>query len=181
MRHLQFSTTCCFASQTAQAVKTLLVSVSVCVRLCVSVYKSEDVGKVNRERRKQHPRNVATHDRRPSQDLRCLACDSRHKNSDSAIERERGERQEGAEDMKGNEKQRRRGGSYPCMAHSNWALKSPRIGWTEVEEKQKQKTRAGKYFWARKIEQGGIFYIVRPVGEWKWKRWRNRGGKKSRR
>lgn len=52
MRHLQFSTTCCFASQTAQAVKTLLVSVSVCVRLCVSVYKSDDVGKVNRGKAK---------------------------------------------------------------------------------------------------------------------------------
>lgn len=42
MRHLQLSTTCCYASLAAQAVKNLLVCV--CISMCV--HNPQDVGKV---------------------------------------------------------------------------------------------------------------------------------------
>ena len=130
------------------------VCVSVSVRLCVS----EDVGKVNRKRRKQHPRNVATHDRRPSQDLRCLACDSRHKTSDSAKERgeERGERrgQRIWKEMKSR-------GGEEALIHA-WStqigpwrvLRSAELKWKKNKSKNREQ---GNIFQQEKMDGGDIF------------------------
>lgn len=118
-----------------------------CVWLYVSVCVCAQVGGCRQSesilwtiKAKQHPGILRRRHMTgpPSWDLRCLVCDSRHKNKN--LERE-------TEDVKWNEM--KAGGKMAFLffsffyACSNWALKSLQIDWTALIWKTKAKQKQG--------------------------------------